>query len=40
VCFCIQEKVAQSYEGHGRGVVVQILESVYRFALGGVAGGV
>ena len=34
-----QEKVQDSYAKAGRGVTIQLLESVYRFSLGAVAGG-
>ena len=31
--------VHETYEGVGRGFVVQLLENMYRFSLGAVAGG-
>lgn len=34
-----QEKIQEQYAGHGRGFLIQFLESVYRFGLGSVAGG-
>lgn len=36
----LQEKIQEQYAGHGRGVLIQILESVYRFGLGSVAGAI
>lgn len=35
----IQEMVAEQYEGGGRGILVQIMESGYRFILGSISGG-
>ena len=34
-----QEKIQDAAAGQGRGVLVQVLESMYRFGLGAIAGG-
>jgi solute carrier family 25 aspartate/glutamate transporter 12/13 len=36
----LQEKIQEQYAGHGRGVLIQIFENVYRFGLGSVAGAI
>jgi len=36
----LQEKIQDQYAGHGRGVLIQVFESVYRFGLGSVAGAI
>ena len=39
LAFDWQEKVQDTYALHGRGFMLQVLESAYRFGLGAIAGG-
>ena len=39
VTIIFQEVVQDAYEGKGRGIFIQVLENVYRFSLGAIAGG-